>query len=187
MSTNPWSSIYSLQALCDRGQTPKRIAWAVWGMTDLFRVDAIDLSHFSVAKLKDYRNSYIEVMCLKQELQSFFIKKWLPTLGLPLEHVAKLVEVFANFATFRQHVAGYPGESTADTTWMVNWPESSVAAAEIIEEMVFNKNKNKNKNNNNNNNNKHKNNNNKKNKKQSRRWSSPRTGTAASGIPQNQN
>ena len=45
MSKNPWSSIYALQALVDRGQTPDRIAWAVWGMTDLLRVDAIDLRH----------------------------------------------------------------------------------------------------------------------------------------------
>ena len=80
MSKNPWSSIYALQALVDRGRTPDRIGWAVWGMTDLLRVDAIDLSHFSVAKLKDYRNSYIEVMCLKQELHSFFIaNSWAST------------------------------------------------------------------------------------------------------------
>ena len=39
LTKNPWKKIGALQALVERAQTPGRIAWAVWGLTDLFRMD----------------------------------------------------------------------------------------------------------------------------------------------------
>ena len=40
MEKSPWSkSIYALQALVDRAQTADRIAWAICGLTDLYRMD----------------------------------------------------------------------------------------------------------------------------------------------------
>ena len=37
---NPWNkSIYSLQSVVDRAQSPERINWAIRGMTDHYRMD----------------------------------------------------------------------------------------------------------------------------------------------------
>ena len=35
---SPWKSIYMLQAIVDRAQTSERISWAVWSLTDCFRM-----------------------------------------------------------------------------------------------------------------------------------------------------
>jgi hypothetical protein len=139
MGQSPWAkSIYALQALVDRAQTADRIGWAVWGLTDLYRMEFVNLGDFTVGKLKDYRQSYIEVLNLKHALRGHLLRDWLPSLGLPRHVVAKLQEVFADFGAVRQHVTGYPGQTApAVTTWMVNWPESSRAAADVIEDMVY--------------------------------------------------
>lgn len=139
MGQSPWAkSIYAMQALVDRAQTPHRIGWAVWGLTDLYRMELINLGAFSVAKLKDYRQSYIEVLNLKHALRGQLLDVWLPSLGLPQGHVKRLQEVFADFESVRQWVTAYPGQSRpADTTWMVGWSESSRAAADVIEDMVY--------------------------------------------------
>ena len=72
MGNSPWAkSIYAkpLQALVDRAQTSDRISWAVWGLTDLYRMELINLGDFSaLSKLKDHRHSYIEVLNLKHQL-----------------------------------------------------------------------------------------------------------------------
>eukprot|EP00959_Pyramimonas_sp_CCMP1952_P139646 2922604-Pyramimonas_sp.AAC.1 len=39
MEKSPWKSIYALQALIDRAQTSDKIGWAIWGITDHYRVD----------------------------------------------------------------------------------------------------------------------------------------------------
>ena len=49
-TANPWGkSIYVLQALVDRAQTPTRITWSTWGLTDLFRMELVNAGDFSVA------------------------------------------------------------------------------------------------------------------------------------------
>ena len=132
MGQSPWAkSIYAMHALVDRAQTSERIGWAVWGLTDLYRIELINLGDFSVAKLKDYRQSYIEVLNLKHALHCELWQQWLPSHGLPNGNAGRLQEVFADFEAVRTHVTGYPGQSLpVDTTWMVGWSEASRAAAE---------------------------------------------------------
>ena len=36
---SPWKSIYALQAAIDRAQSQEKIAWAIWGITDHYRMD----------------------------------------------------------------------------------------------------------------------------------------------------
>ncbi len=70
MGQSPWAkSIYALQALVDRAQTSGRIGWAVWGLTDLYRMELVNVGDFTVGKLKDYRQRYIEVLNLKHALR----------------------------------------------------------------------------------------------------------------------
>lgn len=55
-NVNPFQSIYVLQSIVDRAQTPERIAWAIPGLLDHYRMELIDKGAFSVAKLRDYRH-----------------------------------------------------------------------------------------------------------------------------------
>eukprot|EP00959_Pyramimonas_sp_CCMP1952_P463206 9484519-Pyramimonas_sp.AAC.1 len=48
----PFKTIGSLQALVDRGQTASRISWAIWGMTDLYRMDAGTLTENAMHVLR---------------------------------------------------------------------------------------------------------------------------------------
>ena len=41
METNPFKSIYALQAIIDRAQTPERISWAVRGLLDHWRMEPV--------------------------------------------------------------------------------------------------------------------------------------------------
>ena len=45
-------------------------------------------------------------------------------------------EVFADFKEVRASVTGYPDDPIVDTTWMVGWPPSSVAACTFLEEII---------------------------------------------------
>ncbi|CAK0830711.1 unnamed protein product [Prorocentrum cordatum] len=132
----PFKTIGSLQALVDRGQTASRISWAIWGMTDLYRMESINIGEFSGKKLQDYRVSYVEVLNLKLALRDEFLQNWLPQSGIASQFATKLQEVLADFESVRKHMTAYPG-SHADTTWMVSVPPSVAAAAEMIEDMVY--------------------------------------------------
>ena len=135
---NPWGkSVYTLQALVDRAQTASRISWAVWGLTDLYRSELITMGEFTPSKMRDYRNSYVEVLNMKLALRDELLEQWLPSSGLPIHHVRKMQEVFADFDAVRKFSTSYPGEPPADTTWMVGWPQSSLLAVSLIEEMVY--------------------------------------------------
>lgn len=59
---NPWKSIYSLKALLDRASTSDNLIWCMEGLMDAWRMKFIDQSAFSVARLKDPRNSSLECM-----------------------------------------------------------------------------------------------------------------------------
>ena len=101
------------------------------------RQDAITVGEFTISKLKDYRQSYIEVFNLKHAMRDELLQTWLPGIGLPIEHVKKMQEVFADFPDVRASVTGYPDQPTADTTWMVGWPASSVAACIFVEDLIY--------------------------------------------------
>ena len=101
------------------------------------RQDAITVGEFTISRLKDYRQSYIEILNLKHAMRDELLQTWLPGIGLPCEHVNKMQEVFADFPNVRTSVTGYPDQPTVDTTWMVGWPPSSVAACTLMEELIY--------------------------------------------------
>ena len=101
------------------------------------RQDSITVGEFTISRLKDYRQSYIEVLNLKHAMRDELLQTWLPGIGLPIEHVKKMQEVFADFPNVRASVTGYPGEPTVDTSWMVGWPPSSVATCTFLEECIY--------------------------------------------------
>ncbi|CAK0845984.1 unnamed protein product [Prorocentrum cordatum] len=139
MEKSPWSkSIYALQALVDRAQTTSRIAWAICGLTDLCRMGLlITAGEFAIGRMKDYWQSYIEVLNLKHAMRDELLQTWLPGIGLPIEHVKKMQEAFADFPNVRASVTSYPDEPTVDATWMVGLPPSSVAACTFPEECIY--------------------------------------------------
>ena len=53
------------------------------------RQDAITVGEFTISRLKDYRQSYIEVFNLKHAMRDELLQTWLPGIGLPCEHVKK--------------------------------------------------------------------------------------------------
>ena len=46
-------------------------------------------------------------------------------------------DAFADFPDVRKSVMAYPDQPTVDTTWMVGWPPSSVAACTLLEELIY--------------------------------------------------
>ena len=91
-------SVYALETVVSHAQTPPRIAWAVHGLTDLYRMKMITLGDFSVSKLR----SYIQILNLKLELRDELLKRWLPSVGAPQPQVQKLQEVFEDFDAVRK-------------------------------------------------------------------------------------
>jgi hypothetical protein len=66
--THPFSSIYSLLALCERGHTPQRIAYALEILIDHYRLEFIDLGHFTVKRMKDLKDSYVKLEVITSSL-----------------------------------------------------------------------------------------------------------------------
>ena len=61
---HPFGSIYALQAVVDRAQTSQLITWGLTLLVDHYRMEYIDLGHFSVRRLKDTKDSYVIVRAL---------------------------------------------------------------------------------------------------------------------------
>ena len=99
--------------------------------------ELITVGEFQVTKLKDYRQSYIEILNLKHAMRDELLQTWLPGLGLPQDHVKKMQEVFNDVPSVRKALSGYPKEPQVDTSWMVGWPQSSMQACNLIEELIY--------------------------------------------------
>ena len=136
IAKSPWKSIYALQALVDRARTEDRVIWGLWGLVDHFRMEYIDLGVFTISKLKDYRQSYVEILNLKLTVKKELLEQWLPKSGMDIQHISKIKEVMADFGTVRNSVTPYPGQS-ADTTWLIGRPLHVQRAVELIEELVY--------------------------------------------------
>ncbi|CAK0880249.1 unnamed protein product [Prorocentrum cordatum] len=148
MTDSPWTSLYATQAVVERASTPNKIDWAMMGLTDHYRMapkasgrsqnhqEFIDLGKFGVNKLRDYRESYVEVLNLKLDVKNEMLFKWLPRVGIPSDHVATIQQKMGTFAAVRAYVTGYPGD-TVDTTWQALMKQSAVSAVALIEELVY--------------------------------------------------
>ena len=102
--------------------------------------DFINLGDFGVNKLRDYRQSYVEIMNMKYDGKNELLFKWLPRTGIPTEHVTLMQEKMNTFDAVRTYVSCYPG-GVVDTTWQalisVGGKQSAVSAVTLIEELVY--------------------------------------------------
>jgi hypothetical protein len=73
--THPFTSIYVLQAVCDRGQTPPRISWAMSLLVDHYRMEFIDIGTFAIRKIRDTKESYINARTLLERIHVPWIRK----------------------------------------------------------------------------------------------------------------
>ena len=137
---HPLQSIYCFQAIVDRAKTKDGIEWAFEGLIDEYRMQFINISHFSVPKLKDQRESHVEVLNLKNEVKKRLLGSWVRELGIPEAHANKACEVFKDHKTVRTMFNSYPGEAheaNLDVTWMAPYPPSSVLTFEFIDAAIY--------------------------------------------------
>ena len=100
-TANPFTSVYMLQAVVDRGSTPHRIAFAMQGLLDAYRMNIINIGEFSVKKLGDVRSSYVCVLNLKLDAKNYLLGEHLDGLNIDPSAKAKLRDVFATFTSVR--------------------------------------------------------------------------------------
>ena len=97
----------------------------------------IDAGVFAINKLKDYRQSYVEVMNLKYGVRDELLNTWLTGIaGQPSSVVQKIQEVLAEFDAVRKYGTPYP-DGNADTTWMVGMKQSALYIIQLIEDLVY--------------------------------------------------
>jgi hypothetical protein len=83
---HPLISIYSLQALIDRAQTPEKIAFGLEMLVDHYLMEYIDLGTFSVKKLREVKDSYVNVTNLKLDAKVYLLGPFLDGLDIPPDH-----------------------------------------------------------------------------------------------------
>ena len=132
---NPFSSISTLQALVDRARAPELITLALRGLVDAYRMEQIEMSQFAVGKIRDPRESYVEVLNFKHAMKKELLGPWLDDLNVP-GHVKEVVrQTFNSFTAVRGSITGYPGDATVDTlSWMAQMPESGSRLMDFLED-----------------------------------------------------
>lgn len=133
---NPFKSIYLLQAIVDRAQTPARIVFAVQGLVDCLRMGHITSAEFTHSTIRDYRRSYVEVLNTKFAVKDHMMHRWLQNIGLPSAFVDKIQAALASFENVRAHVTNYDDAGPAVTTWMDGMNEPSTMVIELLEDLV---------------------------------------------------
>lgn len=137
MTASPFKYISTLQAIVDRGQTPEGITLALEGLVDGWRMGVLDSSSFAVAKLKDYRNSYVEVVKMKR-LVLKHVLEWLDNLQMEGRWKTCLREVFGTFAMVRaKYVPHADGAAQADSAWLVGASEAVVLCADVLYRLLY--------------------------------------------------
>ena len=149
---NPFQSSSAFQALIDRAKTPDNIVLALSGLVDSFRMNQLDFGHFSVNKLKDPRESPIEIQLAKGRVKEVILSPaWLGGLKLMPEVTTKMAIVFADFSSVRTMFSGYPvPEDNADTdmcianvnkdvdtSYMCGWGQSATLAFELFDAVIY--------------------------------------------------
>ncbi|CAK9001222.1 Uncharacterized protein SCF082_LOCUS6841 [Durusdinium trenchii] len=136
LSSNAWKSVYALQALIDRAGTPELIAWSLEGMVDGVRMSFIDAGFFVISKLKDSRQSYIEVLKMKRKTLNHCLNQWLNTLELSKEWKEKIRNFCGSFDNVRKHLSPYP-DTQADTAWLLGCPPSVTEICDFLDALVY--------------------------------------------------
>ena len=119
-----------------RAQTAIKISFSLEMLVDHYRMDYIDIGTFAVKKLKDRRDSYINVCCFKQDLRCYLLNKWLDVLDICPEVKHKARCIFTSFERVRSDLTPYD-EGKVDLTWQAGWAESSKLTFEFLEEVIY--------------------------------------------------
>ena len=136
LDKSPWKSIYALQALVDRANTPEMISWCLQGLVDGWRMGHLDPGVFVIAKLKDSRASYVEVLKLKRKVRDYLLGDWLNSLPINDEWKKKLSNSFTSFDACRNFFAPFPGDPV-DTAWMLAAPVGVLRIAEFFDQIIY--------------------------------------------------
>lgn len=134
---HPFNSIWTLQSIIDRAQSPVKILIALTWLVDHYRMNYIDLSTFSVRNIREPRGSYVNVCTMKSDVRSFVTGEWLDGLDIFVEAKQKCRSVFANIETVRTLFSPYPECAIVDTTFMAGWPQSASMTFQLVEDLCF--------------------------------------------------
>eukprot|EP00973_Karenia_brevis_P046570 6459306-Karenia_brevis.AAC.1 len=111
-------------------------------MYDGYRMGFIDMGEFAIAKLKDYRRSYVEVSILKHDVKTWLLGEWMSGLTVKAVYKEKARHVFASCASVRAQLSPYPEDEDAngrsiDLTWQSGWDQSALVMFDIIEQLCY--------------------------------------------------
>ena len=134
-TAHPFSSIYSLQAVIDRGQSQARIAFGFCGLVDALRMEYITPSEFAVKRLGDSKTSYMSVLNMKLCARDYLLGEYLDGLNIQPHCKSDIRRIFADFTSVRTFVTTYDGE--CDLSYQANWKKSALLVANLIEDMVY--------------------------------------------------
>ena len=90
LTTYPWRNTKAFHSLIERCNTSVNIVWAIKGVTDLFRMDLRHISALPASKLRNCRESYLEVLNLKHATKMEIIDQWLPSAGFALDKMERM-------------------------------------------------------------------------------------------------
>ena len=95
-------------------------------------MDYIDLGTFAIKKLKDPKDSYINVCCFKHDLRRHLTGNWLDGLNICPKVKEKARAIFSSFEAVRQQLTPYDAEAAIDLTWQAGWPDSCRLTFEFL-------------------------------------------------------
>ena len=130
--------MWALQAVIDRAQTPSNISFVMAALVDHYRMNIINAGHFVVSQLRDYRNSYVEILKVKKSVRDELLTEWLPReSGIDVAVVAQIAKVFSPFENVRKYQTAYPGALDPDLSWQLGLGQSAARAVTMIEGLVY--------------------------------------------------
>ena len=137
----PICYLCAFQALVDRTKNcdDLTIVWVIEGLIDGFRMGYIDIGQFVIAKLKDVKRSYVEVLLMKLRVKNLLINTWLPTLSnAPIEIREKIKSLFMTFDSVRKGWACFPESmDDPDMSFSVGWPPHANQLAQFCDDIVY--------------------------------------------------
>ena len=93
LTTYPWRNMKALHAIVERCNASTKIVWAIKGVTDLCRMQLLDRSALTASRLRNCRESYLEVLNLKHAIKKEIIDQWLPSAGFDMDKMARMQEL----------------------------------------------------------------------------------------------
>ena len=133
---HPFLSLYCLSAVCDRAQSPPKTTFALELLVDHYKMDFIDQGHFAVKKIKDVKESYVNVTNFKYDARDYLTGAWLDALDVDPAVKSKVRELLKSVAKVRACVTPY-NDVPADTTWQASWKSSGKLTFQLIEDLIY--------------------------------------------------